>query len=678
MIMAVSLFRRWRSQKFSDLVGQEAVVSTLHNVLRSGNPARVYLFCGPRGTGKTSSARIFAKAINCEKGPAEEPCCECGQCRSIVDGTNLDVFEIDAASNTQVDKIRDFIVEKVQFAPVAARFKVYIIDEVHKLSTSSFNALLKTFEEPPAHVVFILATTHPHEVPDTILSRCQRYDFRPLTAAETERHLLKIAQAEKISLQDDAARQLARAADGSLRDALVLLEQAMTFSQGQVTQEKVLDLLGDVGYQVLEQMFLELIKGQTALALRRLDEWLGRGRDLKRLAESFQDHLRMLLLLKVGSEDDTVRHLSQDERASLEKLVKAMSLKAISSWLRRAMELLASIRAGHAARLEWELTLLSCAQPEVDPSFQGLERRIESLEAAGPIARTVTAVGTPEPDIARSLNPVLTRLDALEAGADIDALRQAITSLEERLSRIEVDKASTPAQEAFAQQEPVYRAPSQEVESHVSEQPHLTPSHDFEDPVDAWLVMPAVLVDGSAFRDPPDQERSSNSDHLDALRFEPDTQGDEALSSSLPEELNRLSSEGSLDSKEPLVESCASGIADLGPRMRLEPAEFWRGLMQAIKGKDMRLHGVLADANLAALSEDAFEIALPEGYTWHAERVEQGRVLLEQAAKELVGGVSMRLACHVGGDGARLPHETEHEEMVSRAAGVFGGASIIE
>jgi DNA polymerase-3 subunit gamma/tau len=737
--MAVSLFRRWRSQKFKDLVGQESVVSTLQNVLLGGSPARAYLFCGPRGTGKTSSARIFAKAINCERGPAAEPCGECHQCVSIAEGNNLDVFEIDAASHTQVDKIRDFIVEKVHFTPVSARHKVYIIDEVHKLSTSSFNALLKTLEEPPSHVVFILATTHPHELPATILSRCQRYDFKPLTATETEKHLLMIARAESLEVDTDAIRQLARAADGSLRDALVLFEQAVVFSDGRVTREKVLDLLGGVGYEVLEEMLLDLIEGRTAGALRRLDEWISRGRDLKRLAESFQEHLRMMLLLKVKSEDQTIRHLSIEERQSLERLCTALTAGAITSWLRQVMELLAAVRQGHGARLEWEMLLVACAQPEVDPSLQGLDRRLERLETNGTPAASPSANGAnAEAATAPQYQQLQARIEALEAGES----QGHDVRLWEKLTRLEAEldawkdrlmaepEPAQPEPEAAPQLVPpsLSRPPRAEVPEPAS-QPSLEAQASSDniglellrDQVDDWLEMPPVLVNPEDFRRElplfTSYSAATVSEALPPRSPEPETPEPEvepeivelvaesleivatpveavkiaepvsavkpgpvlvtppAVVANEPRAEDRVplpsvTERGSATSPIPAASRSASGAMDI--------KDFWRSLMLNIKERDRRLHAVLTDARLTAFEEQRFEIALPTGFEWHRDKLQEGRKLLETIAGELAGGRSLTMECTLGGEKATPPKDSEHDDLVARANGVFGGASIVE
>lgn len=632
--MAVSLFRRWRSQKFSDLVGQESVVSTLKNVLKSKSTARAYLFCGPRGTGKTSSARIFAKALNCERGPVEEPCGTCSQCISIAEGSNLDVFEIDAASNTQVDKIRDFIIEKVHFTPIAARFKVYIIDEVHKLSASSFNALLKTLEEPPSHVVFILATTHPHEIPDTILSRCQRYDFRPLTVEETKVHLLKIAKIESIELDEDAARQLARAADGSLRDALVLFEQAVVFSEGKVKLDKVLDLLGEVGYDVLEEMFTDIFEARTADALRRLDEWVRRGRDLKRLAESFQNHLRMMLLLKLGTEDETVRCLSSEERSSLVKLVQLLSVQAISSWLRLVMELLVAIQQGHSARLKWEMLIVLCAQPEVDPNLNSLSLRLDRLESSRPSSLAL--------DTSLSSNfDIEARLEALERKEDFSSLRETIDGL---IKEVDVLKSGLKGSERVA------RESEDSLEAGALKADYPIAKIDSEslerDEVDDWFLMPSLLINAQDYRTRPLEEGPEQ----EVAAINP-----------------KLKEPEGMKAQELPLEKSKVGIKD-----------FWIRLMQLVKNKDTRLYGVLADARLGALEESYFEIALPEGLKWHLDRVEASRPLLESLARELRGCDDLTMRCSLGSKAAIAPRETEHDDFVAQAGGFFGGSSILE
>ncbi|MCA9781119.1 MAG: DNA polymerase III subunit gamma/tau, partial [Candidatus Eremiobacteraeota bacterium] len=669
-------------------------------------------------------------------------------------GNNLDVFEIDAASHTQVDKIRDFIVEKVRFTPVAARYKVYIIDEVHKLSTSSFNALLKTLEEPPSHVVFVLATTHPHEMPSTILSRCQRYDFRPLTAGEAEKHLLMIAGEEGINLEIDAARQLARAADGSLRDALVLFEQANVYAEGQVTRDSVLDLLGGVGYEVMEEMFNDLVSGDAASALQRLDGWIVRGRDLKRLAESFQDHLRMMLLLKVRSEDQSIRHLSTEERDSLDRIVAKVSVKAVTQWLRAVGEMLTQIRHGRHARLEWEMLLVELACPQTDPTMDGLEKRLERIETSGGgsgaspvdlIARLEKlerggAGGADDSRIAEMERQIARLSESTPVQSAVDDSRVAelerqIARLSHTLSELSEARPSAPPEPPPEPKVKPAIVPTEKAE--VATVANLPVEVELEsDVVDQWLEMPDVLVTGRVSRsgqghlldeldeelaealpepvaevspEPPASERATVALSEESVEFEEPPEEDYGEEEDYePEKWERESSTEVQPAVEPAkeepeasvqperveaprqvetpepgpapdpVEQTSSGISAEAKKMLAEPKEFFRLLMQGVKERDIRLHAVLADARLTKLEQGSFELAVPEGYDWHFGKIQEGRALLESVAESLLPGATPKLQCGLGGEKAAPPKENEHEELVKRASGVFGGSSVVD
>ncbi|HHV61362.1 MAG TPA: DNA polymerase III subunit gamma/tau [Firmicutes bacterium] len=293
----LSLYRRWRPRTFDQIVGQGHVTTTLKNALSLGRIAHAYLFCGPRGTGKTSVAKVLAKALNCEKGPTADPCDACEACKRIREGYSMDVIEIDAASNRGIDEIRD-LREKVKFAAAEERYKVYIIDEVHMLTTEAFNALLKTLEEPPAYVVFILATTEPHRVPATILSRCQRFDFRRLTVSEVAGQLKDISSKEGVTLDDRAASFLAKNAEGSMRDALSLLDQCMAFGTGEITYESALAVLGAVGPEGAGE-FANLVARRDLLGglsfIQRLHD---EGKDLRQFLKDAIEYFRDLLIVK--------------------------------------------------------------------------------------------------------------------------------------------------------------------------------------------------------------------------------------------------------------------------------------------------------------------------------------------------------------------------------------------
>lgn len=297
----VALYRAWRPQTFQDMVGQRHIVQTLQNAIRENRLSHAYLFSGPRGTGKTSAAKILAKAVNCEHGPTPEPCNECEACTRITAGAVMDVVEIDAASNRGVEEIRD-IRDKVKYAPTEVRRKVYIIDEVHMLTTEAFNALLKTLEEPPAHVMFILATTEPHKLPPTIISRCQRFEFRRVPLEEQTERLREICKREGIDAEEEALVYIARLSDGGMRDALSLLDQIASFTGGQVTLGHAVDVTGGLPSEQFARLATAVREGDVAAVLQEIDEMMKAGKSADKCLEQLMHYFRDMLLAQLAPE----------------------------------------------------------------------------------------------------------------------------------------------------------------------------------------------------------------------------------------------------------------------------------------------------------------------------------------------------------------------------------------
>ena len=314
LLVYQAFYRVYRPQSFAEMSGQQHVKQTLQNALLHNKTTHAYLFSGPRGTGKTSAAKIFAKALNCENGPAKEPCNECSTCLSITEGSNTDVIEFDAASNSRVEEMRD-IIEKVRFAPSNARFKVYIIDEVHMLSNSAFNALLKTLEEPPSHVVFILATTEPHKLPLTIISRCQRFDFKPITSNDIVDRMKTVLADARIESDEGALKVIAQAASGGMRDALSMLDQVVSFSGERITADDALLVTGSIGEDIFHQLADALHSKDAGAVLSLLDRLIAEGKDVSRLAEDLITFFRDLLLLRTAPDlKDLLELIPGDDR----------------------------------------------------------------------------------------------------------------------------------------------------------------------------------------------------------------------------------------------------------------------------------------------------------------------------------------------------------------------------
>ena len=392
----VALYRKWRPQGFDSLVGQEAVRTALTNALETGRIAHAYLFAGPRGTGKTSTAKILAKAVNCEHGPTPNPCNKCQNCVRINDGTSMDVFEIDAASNRGIDEIRD-LREKVAFAPVNGRYKVYIIDEVHMLTTEAFNALLKTLEEPPPHVIFILATTEPHKIPATIHSRCQRFDFKRVTDSDIVKRLREVADGSGIAADDDALQLIAVQADGGMRDALSLLDQCGVMAE-RVTAETVRSVLGIVGREALRKLVKAVGEGNVPESLELLEALLAGGKDVKQIITELAEYLRAVLLYKASPEYREIYLTDTKEAiAAMEGLFSTDRLMAAQERLHQCMlELRQSVRGRIAA----EMCLFDLCRVE-GSTLAALTARVEKLEAmlAGripAIQQTVPAAPVPQ------------------------------------------------------------------------------------------------------------------------------------------------------------------------------------------------------------------------------------------------------------------------------------------
>lgn len=372
----VALYRKWRPQGFDSLVGQEAVRTALTNALETGRIAHAYLFAGPRGTGKTSTAKILAKAVNCEHGPTPNPCNKCQNCVRINDGTSMDVFEIDAASNRGIDEIRD-LREKVAFAPVNGRYKVYIIDEVHMLTTEAFNALLKTLEEPPPHVIFILATTEPHKIPATIHSRCQRFDFKRVTDSDIVKRLREVADGSGIAADDDALQLIAVQADGGMRDALSLLDQCGVMAE-RVSAETVRSVLGIVGREALRELVKAVGEGNVPKALELLEALLAGGKDVKQIITELAEYLRAVLLYKASPEYREIYLTDTKEAiAAMEGLFSTDRLMAAQERLHQCMlELRQSVRG----RIATEMCLFDLCRVE-GSTLAALTARVEKLEA---------------------------------------------------------------------------------------------------------------------------------------------------------------------------------------------------------------------------------------------------------------------------------------------------------
>ncbi|MFZ5627026.1 MAG: DNA polymerase III subunit gamma/tau [Bacillota bacterium] len=390
----LALYREWRPKTFAETVGQEHVSRTLQNALRTGRIAHAYLFCGPRGTGKTTTAKLLAKALNCRTGhgrPVPEPCNECENCQRINQGNSMDVLEIDAASNRGIDEIRE-LREKVKFAPTEGYYKVYIIDEVHMLTNEAFNALLKTLEEPPGQVVFILATTEPHKIPLTILSRCQRFDFKRIPLEDIMARLREVAAGEGIKVTEEALLLIARAAEGGMRDALSLLDQARAMAGEQVEGDHIRAILGAVSGEKIARLLDQLIRRDLAGALQLVGELVEQGKDLRQFVRDLLEYLRDLLVIRVARDVDQVLRTSPQYWERLKAQAEALSPARVQQMINILTETEQGMRWSQQPRLLLELALikgLSQEGSEVENNLQQqvaqLQAELERLKAAGPV-----------------------------------------------------------------------------------------------------------------------------------------------------------------------------------------------------------------------------------------------------------------------------------------------------
>jgi DNA polymerase III subunit gamma/tau len=375
-----TLYRKWRPRRFSEVVGQEPVVRTLSRAIETGRVVHAYLFSGPRGTGKTSTAKVLAMGLNCVNGPTPEPDGTCESCRAIINNSSLDVVEMDAASNRGIDEIRD-LRDRVNLAPVAGRMKVYIIDEVHMLTPEAFNALLKMLEEPPEHVVFVLATTEKHKVLPTIISRCQSFDFKRPGVETLVKKLAEIAEAEDIPVEQEALTVIAREGRGSFRDAEGMLDQLSSFADGPITAAMVRELLGSVSSETLLETTAALHERRAADAMRMVDRLSNEGRDLGQFLGELLSHLRTVMLLPHAPEV-ALAEVGAEEREALREQASNVPTAEVVWLIESLGDTLGRIKRGGDPKLELELSFLKLTRDYTEPSVEVLVRRLEALELA--------------------------------------------------------------------------------------------------------------------------------------------------------------------------------------------------------------------------------------------------------------------------------------------------------
>lgn len=375
-----ALYRKFRPSEFSDVKGQDHIVTTLKNQIRADRIGHAYLFCGTRGTGKTTIAKIFARAVNCEHPVDGDPCGECASCRAIASGSSMNVIEIDAASNNGVDNIRE-IREEVAYSPAEGKYKVYIIDEVHMLSIGAFNALLKTLEEPPSYVIFILATTEAHKIPITILSRCQRYDFRRITTETIAARLKELMEQEQVEAEERALAYVAKAGDGSMRDALSLLDQCIAFYLGQkLTYDHVLEVLGAVDAEVFGDFFRRICSQDVTGIIRGLEEIILQGRELSQFVTDFIWYLRNLLMLKSDQGMEEMLDVSSEQLLRMKEETELADMDTLMRYIRVFSELSGQLRYATQKRVLVEIALIKLCKPAMERSYDSILQRLAQLE----------------------------------------------------------------------------------------------------------------------------------------------------------------------------------------------------------------------------------------------------------------------------------------------------------
>ena len=401
--MALSLYRKYRPEVFADVVGQEHVEKTLINAISEGAVAHAYLFCGPRGTGKTTSARLLAKALLCESAQNGQPDGTCPQCLEIAQGTHPDVFELDAASRTGVDNVREEIIGRVGFAPTRGRFKVYIIDEVHMLSTAAFNALLKTLEEPPEHVVFVLCTTDPHKVPETIQSRCQRFDFRRFSVEEIVGYLERISKGEGFEYEPEALEFIAAKSAGGMRDATTALEQVGVYTEGKITLDEATRMFGQIDIAALFEIAGYIARRDTPSCFVWINDLVGRGVDLAQFARDLASHLRNLYVTAItGGENGIVACTAAQLERYRQQAVEFGGVDRLARALDICGALVAELRNSADARLSVEIAMTRLTRPDSELTLEALAERIEALElrpsmAAAPVISNAAEKSQLEP-----------------------------------------------------------------------------------------------------------------------------------------------------------------------------------------------------------------------------------------------------------------------------------------
>jgi DNA polymerase-3 subunit gamma/tau len=442
-----AFYRKWRPSTFDEVVGQEHVTQTLRNAIASSRIVHAYLFSGPRGTGKTSTARILAKAVNCLSDSDDKPCSQCRMCQAIDEGRAIDLIEIDAASHTGVDDIRD-LRDKISFAPAEARYKFYIIDEVHMLSTSAFNALLKTLEEPPPHAMMVLATTEPHKIPATVLSRCQRFDFRPIPLTVMVDRLKAISSQEGLHVQDGALELIARQSTGSMRDAESLLDQVASFGDTEITLEQVQTMLGTTSSQAVEELVDHLAHRDVAAGLTRIGDAVGDGADPRQLNKGLLDYLRGLLIVKTTSHGPA--DLTAEQQAQMKTQAQQFSLEHLVDTIRVFSQAALDVKGSAQPQLPLELAFVeailarqsenpptpsSAEAPRKKAQKKPVERPIAKEAEATPVADEKAATPKPapeeEPSRANGAPPAL----ELTGDAVLDALQERWSEVAAEVNR---------------------------------------------------------------------------------------------------------------------------------------------------------------------------------------------------------------------------------------------------